>query len=165
MVLGCTGVVALAYVLLPGPLAELFRSEEHTETWDRVRPLVPVLLRFVATYCLFDSVNLVFSFALRGAGDTRFVTWVAVALAWPVMVLPTWAAWRFGWGLYWAWTFATLYVIGLALTFLFRFRQGKWRTMRVIEAPPAVEEDGEVRAGEAGPFKTRAADRSGVPGG
>jgi MATE family multidrug resistance protein len=85
---------------------------------------------------LFDSMNLVFSFALRGAGDTRFVTAVAAVMSWPVMVLPTWAAWQYGWGLYWCWAFASLYIILLALTFLARFRQGKWQAMRVIEAAP-----------------------------
>lgn len=51
------------------------------------------------------------------------------------MVLPTYAAWRYGWGLYWAWAFASTYVILLALTFFLRFRQGKWRSMPVIETP------------------------------
>src|SRR5262249_48224375 len=80
---------------------------------------------------------LVFSFALRGAGDTRFVTLIAFFLSWPIMVLPTWAAWRFDWGLYWAWTFASVYILLLALVFLLRFRQGRWRTMRVIEMAAA----------------------------
>jgi MATE family multidrug resistance protein len=128
-----TGVLALVFVLLPGPLANLFASTEANVSWERIGPLVPGLLRFVAVYCLFDATNLVFSYALRGAGDTRFVTWVAVALSWPVMVLPTAAAWYFGWGLHWAWTFASLYIVALAMTFLLRFRGGKWRSMRVIE--------------------------------
>ena len=103
--------------------------------------LVPVLLRFVAVYSLFDSMNLVFSFALRGAGDTRFVTVLSLALAWPLMVVPTWAAWHYGWGLYWAWTFASAYVIALGFTFLLRFRVGKWKSMRVIESAPVVSDE------------------------
>jgi multidrug resistance protein, MATE family len=128
-----TGTLALTFVLLPGPLIALFASQEPGVGWEQIGPLVPGLLHFVAVYCLFDSANLVFSNALRGAGDTRFVTWVAVALSWPVMVLPTWAAWYFGWGLYWAFSFATGYIVALAVTFLLRFRGGKWRSMRVIE--------------------------------
>ena len=131
--LGFTAVVALLYVLAPEALALPFRSEADAANWERVGALVPLLLRFVTVYCLFDACNLILSFALRGAGDTRFVTWVALALSWPVMVLPTWAAWYYGWGLYAAWGFASLYIILLAVTFFFRFRQGKWRSMRVIE--------------------------------
>jgi multidrug resistance protein, MATE family len=129
------GVVSLPYLLVPDDLARIFRSEADLENWEQVRVLVPVLLRFVALYALFDSTNLVFSFALRGAGDTFFVTLASMVVAWSVMVIPTWAACRYQWGLYWAWTFATSYVIVLSLTVLLRFLNGKWRSMRVIEAP------------------------------
>jgi len=125
--------MALLYVLAPSGFLWFFRNEQDAQSWSGVAATVPVLLRFVALYSLFDSINLIFSFALRGAGDTRFVTWVALALSWPVMVLPTWAAWHYGWGLYWAWAFASTYIMALALTFLLRFRQGKWRAMRVIK--------------------------------
>jgi MATE family multidrug resistance protein len=46
-------------------------------------------------------MSLVISAALRGAGDTRFVTIAGLALSWPIMVLPTFAAWLWGWGLFW----------------------------------------------------------------
>jgi MATE family multidrug resistance protein len=92
-------------------------------------------------------MNAIFSFALRGAGDTRFVSAVSVALAWPVMVAPAWAAWYFGWGLYWAFGFASAYVIALGLMFLARFRQGKWKTMRVIEAAGRAEQGEGLAAG------------------
>jgi multidrug resistance protein, MATE family len=130
-----TAAGVLAYVLAPEPLAALFRGDGDDALWDQIRTRVPVLLRFVAVYSLFDSANAVLSFALRGAGDTRFVTWAALVLSWPVMVLPAWAACHYGWGLYWAWSFASLYIILLAGVFWLRFRQGKWRTMRVIERP------------------------------
>ena len=70
---------------------------------------------------------------LRGAGDTRYVTLAGMVLSWTVMVIPTCAALRYGWGLYWAWTFASAYVMALGLAMLARFMQGKWRAMRVIE--------------------------------
>ena len=60
------------------------------------------------------------------------------------MVLPTWAAWKFGWGLYWAWGFISAYVIALGFTFLLRFQAGKWKSMRVIERSGA--DDGAVRS-------------------
>jgi MATE family multidrug resistance protein len=130
-----TGAVAAAYVLVPGELAEPFRGGD-VAAWEVIRGRVPVLLRFVAVYALFDTANLVLSFALRGAGDTRFVMRVALTLPWPLMVLPTWAVWKQGGDLYWAWAFASAYLMGLALTYLWRFRQGKWRTMRVIGPGP-----------------------------
>lgn len=129
--------VGIVYVLGGRLLLWSFRSDVDPSRWAQLEMLVPRLLRFVAFYCLFDSINLIFSFALRGAGDTRFVTVVALTLAWPVMILPTWAAWKYDWGLYPAWLSATLYIVLLAGVFFLRFRQGKWRSMRVIETPQA----------------------------
>jgi MATE family multidrug resistance protein len=124
--------LGLSFVLLANLWVAPFANADDP-MWPAIAPLVPVLLRFVAAYCLFDSVNLVFSFALRGAGDTRFVTAVALGLAFAIMVAPTWLAWKYNWGLNWAWAFASAYVIALATTFFFRFRHGAWKSMRVIE--------------------------------
>jgi len=35
---------------------------------------------------------------------------------------------------YWAWVFATAHILAMALCFYLRFHNGKWKTMRVIEA-------------------------------
>lgn len=129
--------VALAYLLLPHLLLDLFRGETGDANWEAIEELVPQLLRFVAFYCLFDSINMVFSFALKGAGDTRFVTLAAMTLAWPIMVVPTVLAYIHGWGVLVAWGFASAYVVALAFLFLARFRAGHWKAMRVIETAPA----------------------------
>jgi MATE family multidrug resistance protein len=147
--LAFTSVIALAYLFAPGWLAEPFRPPDGGESWRVVSGLIPPLLRFVAAYCLFDGVTLVFAYALRGAGDTRFVTWATILLSWPVMVLPAWLAWMRGWGMYPAWAFASLYVILLASTLFVRFRLGAWRSMSVIEAHGVTEP--ELPAGAAPP--------------
>jgi MATE family multidrug resistance protein len=134
-------VIAALYVLTPEPFMYFFRSHSDSKA-PLVMVLVPTLLCFLAVYSAFDSMTIVFSFALRGAGDTRFVTAVALVLAWPLMVIPTWATLRYHWGgVFWAWSFASAYVIALGITFLLRFLSGKWKSMRVIEkaAEPEVE--------------------------
>jgi MATE family multidrug resistance protein len=128
-----TLAVGLVYLLWPQTLTGLFAGEQDAGSWTEIAAEVPVLLRFIVLYMLFDTANLVFSFALRGAGDSRFVTVTAVALAWPIMVLPTLAALALGWSLYAGWSFASLYIMSLALVFLWRFRRGRWRSLRVIE--------------------------------
>jgi MATE family multidrug resistance protein len=129
---------AVAYVTVPEVMLWPFRNPAEPGS-DAVADVARVLLRFVALYCLFDSANLVFSFALRGAGDTRFVTLAALGPAWLVMVVPSYLAVERGWGLYWAWAFASAYIGILAVIFIARFRYGKWTTMRVIEAAPDLE--------------------------
>jgi len=121
--------VALGYFLIPHVLLAPFRGDANADTVEEAA----VLLRFVAFYTLFDAANLVFSFALRGAGDTRFVMRVVSFLPWLGMVLPVAAGYAVGFGLYFAWTIASAYVAVLAVVFYARFRHGAWKSMRVIE--------------------------------
>jgi len=49
------------------------------------------------------------------------------------MVVPTYLVVWYEASLYWAWGFATAYIVVMAVCFYFRFRSGKWKSMRVIE--------------------------------
>jgi multidrug resistance protein, MATE family len=135
-VFGYMCVIAAIYLLFPGVLVGLFQGDNDPATFAAVARIVPTLLACVAFYSLADSVNVTFSFALRGAGDTRFVSLLTFALAWPIMVVPTFAVVRQGGNIYTAWLFATAYIVAMAICFFLRFRTGKWKSMRVIEAAP-----------------------------
>ncbi len=139
MALSYMAAVGLLYVLWPSLFTDRFRPEENPQDWEEIAGMIRVVLWFVGLYCLFDAVNLIFSFALRGAGDTMFVTWVSLILSWPMMVVPTWIAWKLGWSFYWAWAFASAYIAAQSLCFVVRFRGGKWKSMRVIEAAASPE--------------------------
>jgi multidrug resistance protein, MATE family len=128
--------VAAIYLLFPTLLVSAFQGERDQAGFAEVAAIVPSLLACVAAYSLADSVNVTFSFALRGAGDTRFVSLLTFALAWPIMVIPTMVVVNRGGSVYTAWVFATAYIIAMAVCFSLRFRNGKWKTMRVIEAAP-----------------------------
>lgn len=125
--------VGLLYVLMPAVFLFPFQGDNDPAQWGPIVERTRVVLWFVAAFALFDAVNIILNFALRGAGDTVFVSLVSLALAWPVMVIPSWLAYEYGWGFYWTWAFVTLYVAAQATCFYFRFRGGKWKAMRVIE--------------------------------
>ena len=92
-----------------------------------------MLLRFVAAYCLFDAMNVVFVSALKGAGDTRFILLTSLVTS-PPPLLIVWAGIHYGqWGLLPCWVVVTLWVCSLGLIYCGRFLQGRWRHMRVIE--------------------------------
>ena len=93
---------------------------------------VPYLLMYAALFTTFDSMNLIFSFALKGAGDTRFVSLVALMLPWPIMVLPTILMREWEGAVFWAWGAASVFGITQALVFCHRFLGGKWKSMSVI---------------------------------
>jgi MATE family multidrug resistance protein len=125
--------IAALYLTLPALLVSVFEGGRDPEDFAAVAAIVPGLLVCVAAYSVADSVNMTFAFALRGAGDTKFVTMATFCLAWPIMVLPTYLVVRAGGSVYWAWWFATAHIFAMAACFYLRFRTGKWKTMRVIE--------------------------------
>jgi MATE family multidrug resistance protein len=131
--LGYMSTVAAVYLLLPNLLVSVFEGGRNAKEFAELAAIVPGLLVCVAVYSVADGANFTFAFALRGAGDTRFVTVATFCLAWPVMVLPTYLVVRAGGSVYWAWWFATAHIFAMATCFYLRFRIGKWKGMRVIE--------------------------------
>jgi multidrug resistance protein, MATE family len=142
-------VIVIAYLTIPSLLLAAFEPSKPDERvkFAAIAAIVPSLLVCVAIYSLADSMNLAFSFALRGAGDTKFVTWLTFTFAWPVMVIPTILVVNYraelgerfpgmGHPIYWAWAFATTHIVVMSVCFWLRFRTEKWKKMRVIEVAP-----------------------------
>jgi MATE family multidrug resistance protein len=112
-----------------------------------VAAIAGVLLRFVAVYSLFDMMNVLFASALKGAGDTTYPVVATVILAWSVMLAPSYVLVARGdGGVYTAWMAATAYIFCVGLLMFRRFRRGRWRSMRVIEAAPSGLGDAAARA-------------------
>jgi MATE family multidrug resistance protein len=131
-------LIAVVFIIFPEPLLYLFKASHYTpEQYAEIMDLGVILMRFVAVFCFFDALNLIYSGAIKGAGDTRFIMWTIGALSTGVMIIPVYLAVEImGAGIYTAWTLATFYVCALGLAFMLRYRQGKWKKMRVIESQP-----------------------------
>ena len=126
-------VMALGYILLPALFLAPFKAGSPADFAD-IYAMCVVLLRFVAFYSLFDAMNIVFAFALKGAGDTRFVMLMMVALSLCVFVLPAWGLLLVTTpSLYHLWVLATLFISLLGIAYYLRFRHGSWRHIRLIE--------------------------------
>lgn len=124
--------IASTFVLFPHFYLSWFKNEQNLELWAQVQTITPFLLMYVAIFTCFDSMNLIFSFALKGAGDTQFVTLMALTIPWPIMVLPTWYMQDWNNAVYWAWGAASIFIILQGLIFWQRFIGGKWKSMSVI---------------------------------
>ena len=126
--------IAAAYVLVPDVFVAPFALRADPGEFSEIYGYSIVLLRFVAVYSVFDSLNIIFCSAIKGAGDTRYVMLITVILSVFLLIVPVYlAVVIFEFGLMVAWVFATAYVISLGLIFYFRFVGGKWKAMRVIE--------------------------------
>ncbi|HPI39853.1 MAG TPA: MATE family efflux transporter [Pseudobdellovibrionaceae bacterium] len=125
-------VVAFTFFVFPEFYLSWFTNVENPKLWTEVSAIVPQLLKIVALFTIFDSAYLNISFALKGAGDTRFVSIVALIIPWPLMVLPTYLTKDWDNAVIWAWWFAALYSLTVVSILLLRFRQGRWKSMSVI---------------------------------
>ena len=126
-------IVALAYWFLPGIFIKPFSSHSDPESFKAVASLTTVLLKFVAFYSLFDALNIAFSSALRGAGDTRFVTLMIAILSIGALIIPAWILL----GVMnvqpiWGWVVVTAYCCLLGISFFIRFKKGPWRTFTLV---------------------------------
>jgi len=122
------------YLTVPELLLAPYAAMADPEQFARVQKMVVVLLRYVAVYAFFDAIIIVFSSAVRGAGDTRFGLWLTLVAAWLVMVVPTWIAIRTDrLTLHVGWIACTGFIITLSIGFLLRFLGGKWQSMTVLE--------------------------------
>ena len=126
--------IAAAYVLVPDVFVAPFALRADPGGFSEIYGYSIILLRFVAVYSVFDTMNIIFCSAIKGAGDTRYVMLVTVILSVFVFVLPVYlVVVVFEFGLMISWVFATAYITLLGFIFYVRFLGGKWKTMRVIE--------------------------------
>ncbi len=117
------------YVIIPQAFIAPFNAAPETAA------VSTILLRFVAVYALFDALSILYSSAVKGAGDTHFVMRVTTVLSIFVLIIPTFIAVDlFNSNLYWPWGFCALFIIAMGLTFWTRFNRGKWKSMSVIES-------------------------------
>ncbi|EFK11880.1 MATE efflux family protein [delta proteobacterium NaphS2] len=127
-------VIALAYLFVPELFVLPFVAGADAADFKEIYSLTVLLLRFVAVYSIFDTMNLVFASAIKGAGDTRYVMFAIVIASVLVLVTPTYlGVIVMGWGVMASWINVSAYVIVLSIIFLIRFQGGKWKSMRVIE--------------------------------
>ncbi len=128
-------VIVLVFSLMPRPLVEIFRPAKAGKAFEEAVPLAVYMIRLVSLYVFADAVAIVFSGALRGAGDTVATMcisvgthWLAVAILIPLIkvakVEPRTA---------WAVAVALIWVI--CLGFYARYRTGRWRKMKVVDQP------------------------------
>lgn len=135
--MGCATIYvaccALAFLTIPTWILSVFSMFSERSDFEELEPIVIYLLRFVALYSIFDAMGILFSSAIRGAGDTRFVVIFLGLSGMLLMVLPTFISYRyFDGGVTFAFLSVTLFLAVFGLGCMARFLGGRWKTMSVI---------------------------------
>ncbi len=124
---------AISYGLFPNQVLSVYGFGSEPTRFAEMRPIVLPILWFIAVYCVFDAIQIVFVGALKGAGDTAFVLIGNVLSGVLTVGIGKIIGDRIGGGLEWWWGVITVWVILMAVLFAGRYLQGGWLTKRVIE--------------------------------
>lgn len=132
-------VMSALFLLAPEAVLGLFQPRDmDPDAFAAVVGMGRTLLMIVVAYLFFDGVSFIVYGALKGAGDTFFVMASRFALVALVMVAPILVGARLGLGLYYFWAVSCTFLVVLSLVGWWRFRQGKWRDMLVVERAPSI---------------------------
>ncbi len=136
------------FLAIPHTLVDVFHEHgDGAASFEEVLRAGVTILRFVALYCVFDAFNIILLGSLQGAGDTRWTlaasTVMHIGFLAGLVVLD-----HFHTGVMGMWGFVSAFVFTYATVWLFRFRSGKWKTMRVIEHMPAELETSQTKMQE-----------------
>ncbi len=142
------GACAVAMVVFRVPLVEMFVSHGPDAAPSELTGADPALvlaiggqlLILAAVFQMFDAVGITMIGALRGAGDTLWPGVVTMVLAWGLIIgggkLIT--ELRPQWGALGPWIGAAAYIIAFALAMAWRWRSGKWRSVKLVEGASGV---------------------------
>ena len=97
------------------------------------------LLICAAIFQTFDAFGIVFTGALRGAGDTVWPGVMTIIYSWLFIVLGGWLLVRFAPGLesIGPWIAASFYIIMFGMTVWWRFASGRWRSIDLLNKSQA----------------------------
>ncbi|MFL2804440.1 MAG: MATE family efflux transporter [Dehalococcoidia bacterium] len=122
------------YLFFPQILIYPYQVNASSNDFDQIAEMTKIILRFVTVWGFFDALGIIISAGLKGAGDTKFIMLSVAVIGTFVAAIPAYIAIEIlSWGIYSAFFIGTIFMATLGITYLIRFRGGKWQTMKVIE--------------------------------
>lgn len=127
--------MSLVFVLAGRPLAALLSFDADPIMRGDVIAATALVLLWVALFQFSDALCIVYSFASRGAGDTRVPALLFAVCCWGIFVAGGYAMTHFapGWGVNGPWLMCSLYIIVLGVLLWRRFHSRAWERIRLFE--------------------------------
>lgn len=122
-----------AFCLLPTVMVAVFNPPDHNPHHAEIATLATFMVRVMVLYLFADAMAIVFSSALRGAGDTFWTMVFSVTGHWAMALATILLVRWMGVGPRTAWCAFVVLVFGLATIFFLRYRSGAWRKLKVVE--------------------------------
>lgn len=126
-------IIFILFMSIPHLLVNLFRPSTLSSVFIDATPIAINMLKISTIYVLADAILVSLVGALRGAGDTYWTMLTSVTVHWStaialfVVIKVLKLSPEIGWA-----TVATFFLLFCTI-FIVRFRQGKWKTLKVID--------------------------------
>ncbi len=131
---GMTYTVAFAILYVTCPRVFFIAHEWGArEDFAQTEAMAVYLLQFIAALMIFDSLNVLFSSVLRGAGDTAYVLLISVCVCPLPALMNYFGVYWFGMGITYAWIVMSSGFFLISACFFARYKWGSWKSMQVIE--------------------------------
>lgn len=127
----CVAAVSLLAVLFRQPILRLF-APDGVEVSAEFLSLGSTLFLWMAAWQVFDAADIIISGALKGAGDTKFVFWWMLTVAFGVWLPVVGLVARAGGGMPALWSTMVIYVVVICIGSFLRWRLGRWRRIRLV---------------------------------
>ena len=136
-------VFIFMYYFTPDVFIRLFLREDNPSVTPKVLELSRLYLKVVALYSLFDVFAIIYSSALKGAGDTKIIFQISLFCGMGLLLVPSLVITNMGGDALHLWFAALAYIIAFGTSMLLRYRAGYWREMSVIEHDLVAEVEAE----------------------
>ncbi|MCK6491059.1 MAG: MATE family efflux transporter [Planctomycetes bacterium] len=131
-----SALVLLAFVGIPELLVAVFRPGHADPVFAQAEPLAASMIRVAAAYVLVETVVVVVSGALRGAGDTVFTMCLSVGLHWLLLPVAVLGLHVLHGGPLTVWCVQVGVFMAASGLFWWRWQGGRWRRIQVVAPAP-----------------------------
>ena len=123
-------VCSLVVLLLAHPILGMFASRAGASA-EEFQSLGFTLFVLMAAWQVFDAADVILSGALKGGGDTKFVMWWMLVVAFVIWLPVVFAVRRFHNTMPALWSTMILYVVVICVGSLIRWRRGGWKMVKL----------------------------------
>ena len=131
LALSVVAALSIGVVVFNRPILSLFAPGDAAVSGE-FYSLGYVLIILMAAWQMFDAADVVVSGALKGAGDTKFVMWWMVAVAFGFWLPLVWVVRCFHNTMPALWCTMVAYVVVICVGELIRWRIGKWKGIKLV---------------------------------
>ena len=129
---GFVAILSVLAVVFCRPILSLFATECAVR--EEFLSLGFTLFLLMAGWQVFDAADVIISGALKGAGDTKFVLWWMLAVAFGIWLPLVWVVAELHNTMPALWATMVVYVMVICVGSLVRWRRGRWRSINLVDA-------------------------------